>query len=44
VLTLAQVHDALSYYHEHQAEVDQFIAQNREALWQGPPVTVSAWP
>lgn len=44
VLTLAQVDDALSYYHEHQAEVDQFIAQDRETLWQGSSVTVSAWP
>ncbi|MFZ2361638.1 MAG: DUF433 domain-containing protein [Anaerolineae bacterium] len=44
VLTLAQVHDALSYYHEHPTEVDQFIAQNREALWQGSPVTAPACP
>ena len=42
VLTLAQVYDALSYYYEHQAEIEGFIAQNREALWQGPPVTASS--
>lgn len=42
VLTLAQVYDALSYYYEHQAEIDRSIAQNREALWQKPPVTASS--
>jgi uncharacterized protein (DUF433 family) len=42
VLTLAQVYDALSYYREHQAEIDRSIAQNREALWQGPPITACA--
>ena len=42
MLTLAQVYDALSYYYEHQAEIDRSIAQNREALWQGPPVTASS--
>ena len=36
VLTLAQVYDALSYYHEHEQEIEQYIAQNREALWKGP--------
>ena len=42
VLTLAQVHDALSYYYEHQVEIDRSIVQNREALWQGPPLTTSS--
>lgn len=42
VLTLAQVYDALSYYYEHQAEIDLCIAQNSEALWQGPQVTASS--
>jgi len=32
ILTLAQVYDALSYYHEHEKEIEQDIAQNREAL------------
>jgi uncharacterized protein (DUF433 family) len=36
VLTLAQVHDALSYFYEHQAEIEQDIARNRAALRQGP--------
>ena len=31
-LTLAQVYDALSYYHEHKAELEAEIANNREAL------------
>jgi len=29
-LTLAQVYDALSYYHEHQEEMDQEITENTE--------------
>jgi len=28
-LTLAQVFDALSYYSDHQAEIDRYIARNR---------------
>ena len=31
-LTLAQVYDALSYYHEHKAEIEAEIAANEEAL------------
>jgi len=31
-LTLAQVYDALSYYHEHKAEIEGEIAANEEAL------------
>ncbi|MBI5034063.1 MAG: DUF433 domain-containing protein [Chloroflexi bacterium] len=41
VLTLAEVYDALSYYHDHQDEIDQYIAENqaaRERGWQ-PPVS-----
>ena len=41
VLTLAEVYDALSYYHDHQGEIDQYIAENdaaRERGWQ-PPVS-----
>jgi uncharacterized protein (DUF433 family) len=30
-LTLAQVFDALSYYQDHQAEIDAYIAANRSA-------------
>ena len=36
VLTLAQVHDALSYYYEHEKEIEQYVSENREALWKGP--------
>lgn len=32
-LTRAQVHDALSYYYDHTAEIDQYIRENQEALW-----------
>lgn len=42
VLTLAQVYDALSYYYQHQAEIDRSIEHNREALWQGPQMSVSS--
>ena len=28
-LTVAQVYDALSYYHDHQAEMDRLIEENR---------------
>jgi len=42
VLSLAQVYDALSYYYEHQAEIEESIAQNREALWQGPQIPASS--
>jgi uncharacterized protein (DUF433 family) len=36
VLTLAQVHDALSYFYEHQGEIEQDIVRNRAALQKGP--------
>jgi hypothetical protein len=29
-LTLAQIHDALSYYYDHQDEIEQEIAENTE--------------
>jgi len=29
-LTLAQVYDALSYYHDHQDEVEQEVIENTE--------------
>ncbi len=32
VLSLAQVHDALSYYYEHQAEIKHDIARHETAL------------
>jgi len=37
VLTLAQVYDALSYYHEHTAEIEQYIRENEAALWRVKP-------
>jgi uncharacterized protein (DUF433 family) len=36
VLSLAQVYDALSYFYEHQAEIEQDIVCNRAALRKGP--------
>lgn len=30
-LTLAQVYDALSYYHDHQDEIDAILVENTEA-------------
>ena len=36
VLTLAQVHDALSYFYEHEGEIEQDIVRNRAALLRGP--------
>ena len=29
-LTLAQIYDALSYYYDHQAEIEQELAENSE--------------
>lgn len=31
-LTLAQVHDALSYYYDHQAEIDAQVAADEEII------------
>ena len=36
VLTLSQVYDALSYFYEHQGEIEQDVARNRAALRQRP--------
>jgi uncharacterized protein (DUF433 family) len=36
VLGLAQVYDALSYFYEHQAEIEQDISRQRAALRKGP--------
>jgi uncharacterized protein (DUF433 family) len=33
-LTLAQVHNALSYYYEHPDEIHQEIKENTEEYWQ----------
>jgi hypothetical protein len=30
-LTLAQVYDAMSYYHDHQAEIERELSENTEA-------------
>ena len=42
VLTLTQVYDTLSYYHEHELEIEQDIGQNREALCKGPTTPASS--
>ena len=31
-LTLAEVHDALSYYYDHSAEIDQLMREQQDAL------------
>ena len=31
-LTLAQIYDALSFYHDHKAEIDRHIRRNRESV------------
>jgi len=31
-LTLAQIHDALSYYYEHQGDIDQEIGRRKEKI------------
>ena len=31
-LSLAQIHDALSYYHDHKDEIDQSIRRNNESI------------
>jgi uncharacterized protein (DUF433 family) len=35
-LSLAQVHDALSYYYDHQPEIDAELMENTEAHWRTP--------
>jgi uncharacterized protein (DUF433 family) len=42
VLTMAQVYDALSYSYEHEKEIEQYIDDNREALWRGPRTVSSS--
>ncbi len=37
ILSISQVYDALSYYYEHPQEIEQYIAENREALWRKKP-------
>lgn len=32
-ITPAQVHDALSYYYDHQEEIDRELAEDSEAFW-----------
>ncbi|MBI4671665.1 MAG: DUF433 domain-containing protein [Chloroflexi bacterium] len=32
-LNLAKIYDALSYYYDHTAEIDQYIRENEEAMW-----------
>lgn len=32
-LSLAKIYDAISYYYDHAAEIDQYIRENEEALW-----------
>jgi len=34
VLTLARVHAALGYYYDCSDEIDRYIRENQEALWQ----------
>jgi uncharacterized protein (DUF433 family)/uncharacterized protein YuzE len=40
-LTIAQVYDALSYYHEHTQEIEEYIRQNKEALCQALEISSS---
>lgn len=32
-LELAKIYDAISYYYDHTAEIDQYIKENEEAMW-----------
>lgn len=32
-LGLAKIYDAISYYYDHTAEIDQYIKENEEAMW-----------
>jgi uncharacterized protein (DUF433 family) len=36
-LTPAQVYDALAYYYDHVAEIENYIRENQEALWRAMP-------
>lgn len=33
-LTLAEVHAAMTYYHDHQLEIDADDANSRSSIWQ----------
>lgn len=33
ILNLAKIYDAISYYYDHSAEIDQYIRENEEAMW-----------
>ena len=41
-LTLAHVHDALSFYHDHRSTIDRAIRKNREAVVRQTADDVSA--
>lgn len=32
-LSLAKIYDAISYYYDHAAEIDESIRENEEAMW-----------
>jgi len=32
-ITLAQIHDALSYYYDHRDDIDQELGEDSEAFW-----------
>lgn len=32
-LSLAKIYDAISYYYDHSAEIDEYIRENEEAGW-----------
>lgn len=32
-LSLAIIYDAIAYYYDHSAEIDQYIRENEEAMW-----------
>jgi len=33
ILSLAKIYDALSFYYDHTAEIEQYIRENEEAEW-----------
>ncbi len=33
-ITAAQIHDAISYYHDHKEEIEEFIQANEKAYYQ----------
>ena len=40
-LTLAQIHDALSYYYDPTEEIDHLIAEHKQTLDQSPQIAAS---